>query len=380
MGSITDAPGMKAPDMVLRRADFSLSQEQEALRDAFRTALERTCPIERVEAADTAEPPGYDEKVWRQLLDMRAVAMGVPADAGGDGAGLCELVLVAEQQGLVLAPAPLIEAVVATRLLARCGGAADWLAGAMEGNRLVTVALHAWQDGEPQLVPAGAIADGVIGLVGDDLVVLSRDDPPPAASNHGSAPLALWDPGGNATGRRALASGAGARRLFEQAVREWKLLTAAAMVGLAGAALRRGVEFATNRVAFGVPIATFQAVSHPLVDVAMAVTGVRRLVWKAAWYADNEPDQGRELIPMAYLTAVEAGMKAPTVGVHVQGGLGFTVESDMHLFFRRAKGWTLVTGDPARELGAIAGIRYGEVVVPAGRSRTQRLWLEGDAP
>jgi alkylation response protein AidB-like acyl-CoA dehydrogenase len=366
--------------MVLRRADFSLSEEQEAVRDAFRSALERTCPIGRVETADVAEPPGYDEKIWRQLLDMRAVAMGVPTEAGGDGAGLCELVLVAEQQGFFLAPVPLIETVVATRLLARCGQPADWLAGAIDGNRFVTVALRPCHDGAPQLVPAGAIADGVVGLVGDDLVMLSRNTPPPAPANQGSVPLAFWDPGDAETDRRVLVSGPHAHRLFEQAAREWKLLTAAAMVGLADAALRRGIEFATNRVAFGVPIATFQAVSHPLVDVAMAVTGVRRLVWKAAWYADNEPDERRDLIPMAYLTAVEAGMKAPTVGVHVQGGLGFTVESDMHLYFRRAKGWTLVTGDPARELDATADIRYGPVAGPTGRSGSQRLRLEGDTP
>jgi alkylation response protein AidB-like acyl-CoA dehydrogenase len=114
-----------------------------------------------------------------------------------------------------------------------------------------------------------------------------------------------------------------------------------------------------------VSIASFQAVSHPLVDVAMAVTGTRRLVWKAAWFADNEPGQAHGLIPMAYLTAVETGTKAPTVGVHVQGGLGFTVESDMHLFFRRAKGWTLVAGDPAHELVAIAAGRYGPATLTA---------------
>jgi alkylation response protein AidB-like acyl-CoA dehydrogenase len=62
---------------------------------------------------------------------------------------------------------------------------------------------------------------------------------------------------------------------------------------------------------------------------------------------------------MAYLAAAEAGMKGPTVGVHVQGGLGFTVESDMHLYFRRARGWTLVAGDPSAELDAIADIRFG---------------------
>jgi alkylation response protein AidB-like acyl-CoA dehydrogenase len=343
--------------VTLRRADFSLSEEQEAVRGAFRTALQRNCPIDRVEAAATADPPGYDEKVWRQLLEMRVVAMGIPEAAGGDGAGLTELVLVAEQHGAFLAPVPMAEAVVSARLLAHCGD--EWLADAADGRRLVTLALHPHRTGRSQLVPAGAVADGVIGLSGDDLVLVARDEPPPAVANHGSTPLAAWDLDERGADRRVLASGAAGVSMFERAVAEWKLLLAAALVGLADAALWRAVEFATNRVAFGVPIATFQAVSHPLVDVAMAVTGARRLVWKAAWFADNEPDGACELIPKAYLHAVEAGTKAPTVGVHVQGGLGFTVESDMHLFFRRAKGWTLVAGDPAHELDTIAAIRYG---------------------
>src|SRR4029450_6608622 len=114
--------------MTLRRADFSLNEEQEAVRAAFRTALERSCPIERVEAAAAGNPPGHDEKVWRQLLDMRIVAMGVPEAAGGDGAALTELVLVAEQQGAFLAPVPLVEAVVSGRLLAAFGD--DWLGDA----------------------------------------------------------------------------------------------------------------------------------------------------------------------------------------------------------------------------------------------------------
>jgi alkylation response protein AidB-like acyl-CoA dehydrogenase len=344
---------------MLRRADFLLSDEQQAVRGAFRTALERSCPIERVEAAAAADPPGYDEKVWRQLLDMRVVAMGVPEAAGGDGAGLTELVLVAEQQGTFLAPVPLVEAVVSARLLARCGD--EWLADIMNGNRLATVALHPLRRGGAQLVPGGAIADGVIGLVGDELVLVTGDEGPRAVANLGSTPLALWDLDGPGADRRVLASGPEAVQRFDRAVAEWKLLTAAALVGLADAALRRAVDFATNRVAFGVPIATFQAVSHPLVDVAMAVTGTRRLVWKAAWFADREPSEAQDLIPMAYLHAVETGTRAPTVGVHVQGGLGFTVESDMHLFFRRAKGWSLVAGDPAHELDAIAAVRYGPI-------------------
>jgi alkylation response protein AidB-like acyl-CoA dehydrogenase len=351
----------RSGDMVLRRADFSLSEEQEALRDNFKAVFERTCPVDRVSEAG---PLGYDEKAWRQLLDMRMVAMGVPEDSGGDGAGMTELVLVTEQLGAVLAPVPLVDALVAARLLARCvaagaPSASAWAAGALDGSRLVTVALHSALAGAAQLVPSGAIADAAIGLVGEDLVLLHHDEPPAHVANHGSTPLARYDFGESGAERVVLASGAQARRLHVDAVREWKLLTAASLVGLADGALRRAVEFAIDRVAFGVPIATFQAVSHPLVDVAMAITGTRRLVWKAAWYADNVPDEARELVPMAYLAAAETGMKGPTVGVHVQGGLGFTVESDMHLYFRRAKGWTLVAGDPTAELDAIADVRFG---------------------
>jgi alkylation response protein AidB-like acyl-CoA dehydrogenase len=358
---------------MLRRADFSLSDEQEALRDNFKAIFERSCPIDRVKEAG---PVGYDEKIWRQLLDMRVVAMGVPEESGGDGAGLVELVLVAEQLGSALAPVPLIDALTAARLLARVGAsgasgssgasasASAWAAGALDGSRLVTVALHPASTGSrsPQLVPSGAIADAAIGLVGDELVLLRPEQPPAHVANHGSTPLARYDFGASGPSvaeRLVLATGEQARRLHADAVREWKLLSAAALVGLADGALRRGVEFAIGREAFGAPIATFQAVSHPLVDVAMAVTGTRRLVWKAAWYADNEPGEARDLVPMAYLAAAEAGMKGPTVGVHVQGGLGFTVESDMHLYFRRARGWTLVAGDPSAELDAIADIRFG---------------------
>lgn len=361
-------------DMVLRRANFALSEEQEALRDNFKAVFERSCPLDRLEEVG---PVGFDEKAWRQLLDMRIVAMGVPEESGGDGAGMAELVLVTEQLGAVLAPVPLVDALVAARLLARVAsagaesgaGASAWAAGALDGGKLVTVALHPAHPaaaGTPQLVPSGAVADAAIGLVGDELVLLAPEEPPAHVANHGSTPLARYDfgPSGTAAAERlVLASGDEARRLHADAVREWKLLTAAALVGLADGALRRGVEFAIDRVAFGVPIATFQAVSHPLVDVAMAITGTRRLIWKAAWYADNEPGEARDLVPMAYLAAAETGMRGPTVGVHVQGGLGFTVESEMHLFFRRAKGWTLVAGDPATELDAIAELRLGPAAV-----------------
>ena len=344
---------------ISRAANFTLDDTQQAVRDTFASFFERGSTSEVVRGS---VPLGFDEKLWRSLQELRAVAMGVPEEAGGDGAGLVELVLAAEQAGRFLAPVPFVETVVAARLLARTGAAGRGaLDEAMDGTRLITVALHAHKAGQPELVPAGAIADGVVALVGDELVLLDVTTPPRLVANQGDAPLAFYDLADPAYPRTVLASGAEATALLAQAVREWKLVTAGALIGLAAGALAQGLDFAINRIAFGVPITNFQAISHPLVNVSMAITGARRLLWKAAWYADHEPDEQPGLIPMAYLAAVEAGMFAPTVGTHVQGGFGFTLESDMHLFFKRAKGWVLVAGDPRRELDTIAEAVLGPV-------------------
>lgn len=338
-----------------RRADYSLSEEQESLRDAFAAFFERECTSERVREA---EPTGFDPHVWKRLNDMRMVAMGVPESAGGDGAGLVELSLLAEEFGRRLAPAPLIEAVVAARLLAGAAtGVAEWVAGAVSGDRLVTLALH--PGAGPQLLPAGAVADAVIGVVDDELVLTALDGHPAAVANQGYAPIAWWDPGTAGGDRVVIDSGPEAMVSFDRARREWKLLMAGALVGMARATLDIGVEHARSRVAFGAPIGAFQAVSHALADVAMAVDTARRLVHKAAWYAEYEPDTAGQLTPMAYLYAEQSAMRAATVGVHVLGGVGFTVESDQQLYFRRVKGWTLVAGDPKTTLAEIAEASFG---------------------
>jgi alkylation response protein AidB-like acyl-CoA dehydrogenase len=347
------------PGVVLRHGDFALEDEQRALREAFALFLERECPSVRVRAA---EPLGFDEKLWRQFVDMRAVAMGVPSVDGGDGAGLVELALVAEEVGRSLAPVPFVETAVAARLLSRCGSAGRlWSDAAVSGSQLVTVALHPLCPGRSQLVPGGAVADAVVGLADGEVVVVTRPTPFEPIANHGQAPLTRLDVGDAGTTVTSIGSGVPAREAFEAAVREWQLLMAAAQVGMAAGALRPAVEFASNRVAFGVPIATFQAISHPLADCYIGLVGARRLVWRAAWFADREPDTNRQLIPMAFVYAGRVAMETATTGVHTLGGLGFCLESDMQLYFRRAKGWANVLGDPAGQLQVIAAELYGPV-------------------
>jgi alkylation response protein AidB-like acyl-CoA dehydrogenase len=344
-------------DVILRRADYAPGEDQETLRDSFSTFFRRECPTSRVREA---EPGGFDADLWKQVSGMRVVAMGVPEASGGDGAGLEELVILAEEHGSCLAPLPLVEAVVGARLLAAAGEAGAELSDALDGSAIFTLDLHPGEG--PHLVPAAAVARGVIGLLGDELVLGVTDAPVPGASNQGHAPVAWWEMKGAGVQRQTLLVGPPAVMAYEKARREWKLLTASALIGMARASLDLGVTHARERVAFGAPIGTFQAISHSLVDVSMAVDTGRRLVYKAAWFAEHEPAAEPHLIPMAFLYAEEAAVQAATTAVHVLGGVGFTVESDAQLYFRRAKGWSLLAGDPQAELGLIADALYG----PAG--------------
>jgi alkylation response protein AidB-like acyl-CoA dehydrogenase len=332
---------------VLRRSDFSLTDEQELVRGAFSEFFAKESPPERVRAS---EPQGHDAELWALLQGMGAVSMGLPVEVGGDGAGLVELALVAEEYGRRLAPVPFVEAAVASRLLARAGGGGDWLASAVDGSRLLTIGLHAGPG--RQLVPAGSVADAVIGRDGDALVLATADARPPLVPNHASAPLAWWDLSDARTDRTVL----GDATLHGQSVREWKLLTAAALIGLSCGVLDLAVEHARSRQAFGVPIGMFQGVSHRLADVLIGVEGARRLVWKAAWFADHEPAESAPLMTSAWIHACAVATTAALNGLHVHGGVGFTMESDVQLFFRRAKGWAAPAGDPRRDLQELAAL------------------------
>jgi alkylation response protein AidB-like acyl-CoA dehydrogenase len=276
--------------------------------------------------------------------------MSLPEAMGGDGGGLVEAALVAEQLGRRLAPVPLLESIVASRVLDEA-----------DPSHIPTLALRPVAPGARQLVPAGAVANVVVGLEDDELVVFVADDPPVPVANLASAPLAWRTLSGPGT-RTVLARGDEARARFGVAVREWKVLMAAGQTGVAQGALDLAITYATEREAFGVPIGAFQAIAHALADVAVGVVGSRHLAWRAAWYCDHEPDAADEPALVAWLHARDVATRAASVGIHVQGGFGFTLESDLQLYFRRAKGWTVVSGDAHDDLRALGDLRYGTPV------------------
>jgi alkylation response protein AidB-like acyl-CoA dehydrogenase len=343
--------------------DLGLSDEQQELVASFARLLAKRSPPERVR---DAEPGGFDEGLWRALREAGSVTMAVGEAHGGWGAGLLDIALVAEEVGRALAPAPVIEAQVAVRLLAAVAGAggagrgpaAEALAQVLDHGCLVTVAVRPARDCVAALVPAGAVCDGCVALVGDRLVLASVGDlSRQPVANLAHAPLADLDldPGSTVE----LATGRAAVELFEVAVDEWLVLTAASLVGIGAAAHQMVCGYARERQAFGAPIGSFQGVSHPLADDATNLDGARLLVRKAAWTLDRQGRRGRELAAMAFSFASRTAATATYDGVHLHGGYGFMLEHDAQLFYRRARGWSRVWGDAEAADRRAALARYG---------------------
>jgi alkylation response protein AidB-like acyl-CoA dehydrogenase len=339
-----------------RAVDLALSDDQELIRDTFRSFFEQESNPEVVRAA---EPGGFAPELWKRLVPTGAIGMGVPEASGGGGAGLLEMALVAEELGRRLAPVPFVEASVAARLLAGAG-AKTALERVLDGSWIATLALHPLPDSPAQLVPAGAIADVVLGMDGDALVAIPRPQPGPApVPNHACAPLARWPLASGS--REVLVRGPAARALYAQAQEEWKLVTGAALVGLAREALRIAADYAKGRVQFGQPIGSYQGIAHPLADRATEVDGAGLLVHEAIWAREAEPARAPALASLAFAFAAETASRTAAFGLHTHGGYGFTLEYDIQLYLRRAKGWALIWSDPRAELQRAADHLWGAV-------------------
>jgi alkylation response protein AidB-like acyl-CoA dehydrogenase len=323
--------------------DLNPSAEQQQLVDAFSAFYAKECPVERVRAA---EPSGHDADLWARLREMGALEMAVDEPSGGWGASLLDLALVAEQHGRHLGPAPLIEAQVVARLLAGAGSpaASELLSRALTDGRLTTVALHPPKNGVLALVPAGAVADEVVFFHDGGLLCMKITDRRRPVANLGSMPVAdvAVDPSAV-----ELLSGEQARPLFERARDEWLALMANSLVGIGARSIEIGVAYAKERHAFGVPIGSFQAVAHGLANAATAIDGGTLMAREAAWAADEDMARAAQLATLSCGFCAEAAREASYRSLHYHGGYGFMLEFDIQLYFRRAKAWPAVFGEPS---------------------------------
>jgi alkylation response protein AidB-like acyl-CoA dehydrogenase len=339
--------------------DTTLDEVESALRESFGQFFAKESPSEVVRSA---EPLGFDPDLWEKVLALGALRLALPEEVGGDGAGLAHLALVAQEMGRNLAPVPLIDTAVAARILSRSvtPEARARLDSVLTGAEVIGLSFRPLEEGLARLVPSGAVTDSIIAMEGDTLVIARIEGRPPRSSrpNLGSMPIADCTASGP---RVELAQGAAAMDTLSRARTEWKALTAAALVGLADRSLAIGLEYVKVRKAFGILIGEFQTVSHRLADSVVELDGARLLSYEASWAIDERRDEAATVASMAYLFASRVARSCSGLSLHLHGGLGFTMEHDIQLYYRRSVGWPLIYSDPDSEWQHLADLLFGPV-------------------
>lgn len=326
---------------------LDLSQEQRLVRDSFAGFFRKELPSDRIRAAESS---GWDARLWQGLVDLGAPMMRVPSEAGGSESGLMEAVLVAEEAGRYLAPVPLLEVMVAARVLA-AAGREDMLKAVAAGEKIVTLIPQPVSPGDTVVVPGIAAAEAVLALCDNRLVLIELPDAVATVPNLGAAPVAPWTlPEAGSSAYTVLGEDAAAIDAFLGGVEEWKLLTAAAVVGASQHAMEIASAYANEREAFGRPIGSYQGIAHPLADSACDVDGAQLLIWRAVAAIGNEEPEAGSLVSQAWWWASQAGPQATHRALRTLGGYGLAMEYDAQLYLRRVKTWVLLNGDPDREL------------------------------
>ncbi|MDF1602592.1 acyl-CoA dehydrogenase family protein [Nocardioides sp. YIM 152315] len=299
--------------------EFALSEEQRELASTVRSLLDRR--------AD-ARVPRYDEALWSTLCEQIGVAaLNIPEEHDGFGASLFETALVLEEIGRSLAPSPLLSSLVVSEALL---AGADEEARARLLPRIAAGQVAAFVDGD------APVLDGDLASI----VVVATDD----GLFEVSDPEATWTPSMDQTLRLAtvradlsVATRIGDGPAARQRARQVGAAGCAALAtGLAARALDMTVGYSRERVQFGRPIGSFQALKHRMADMLVLAEMSRSASWAAAYAVATHAEDADQLTHVAksYCTDALARIAGETVQLH--GGIAITWEHDAHLVFKRA--------------------------------------------
>jgi alkylation response protein AidB-like acyl-CoA dehydrogenase len=327
--------------------NLSLPEDSLLVGEMFQRLFTTESTPVRVRAA---EPVGFDAQLWRELVNIDAPFLRLSPDAGGSGMGLFDACLMMEEAGRRLAPVPLAEAVAALRLLGELGSevAQQWIDKVRDGETILTLALQQTSPAQAQLCPGAAVATGIVSFDGTNVVIEIPGAPLSAPLTLGGAALGLYTPGSGEQVR--IASGEKAGKAWTAAVEEWKLLNAAALIGLSQEALGMAAQYAAEREAFGQPIGAYQGIGHPLADDVIDADGARLLLWQTLRALADQSIEAGAMISQLYWWSNRTATRSVAHALHTFGGYGLTEEYDIQLYHRRAKAWGLVLGDPQQEL------------------------------
>jgi alkylation response protein AidB-like acyl-CoA dehydrogenase len=307
--------------------DFALTEEQELLQETVRGFVEKECPPKRVRQIFDGDRSG-SRALWRGLVEMGVAGLAVPEKLGGAGLALLDLAVVSEELGRGCVPVPFLGHSLAALALAQGGSDAQrerWLPRLASGETLGTVALSDYvPDADAADVIVAARADGSLALLDARAAGVAAT---PVASNDRGRPLFRL---AQASGGETLPAG-NAARLRDAAL----VLLAADAFGAAHRLVRMTVDYAKTRQQFGQPIAQFQALKHQLANMAVEVDPTRGLWWYAAHAYDHEPERAERAAAIAKAHICERAQQAARDAVEAHGGIGFTWECDVQLWFKR---------------------------------------------
>ena len=367
---------------------FGLTEEQLLLQETVRGFVAGECPPPRLRELFDAGA-GHDPALWKGLAEIGLAGLTVPEAFGGAGLGLLELALVMEELGAGALPGPIFGHALACLAIQLAGSEQQqhrWLPGLASGERIATVAFaeandvwdpESWQlDGvqvarsEPKAsedhqvrlrgakrhVPHAALADlFVVGVHGGGFALVERGVAGLRIEDERGVdrtrPIAALSFDGSPAEPLAGATGAGTR------VRDAALiLLAADAFGAAWHLVRLTVDYAKARQQFGTAIAQFQSVKHQLADMATQIEPTRGLYWYAAHAWDQLPDESPRAAAIAKAHITARASEVARAAVELHGGLGFTWECDVQLWFKRAMFDRTWGGNPAHHLARIAAL------------------------
>ena len=338
--------------------DFDLSDDQLALRDAARDLLDGLSSPEQVRAHTTTGEP-FDRALWAAMVEQGWLGVELAEEHGGIGLGAVELAVLLEEIGRHVAPVPFRSTALAIGACARAGrqNAVDAL---LSGERVACIAWSRAADavratatgddwtltGRADPVIDGPVADvAIVPALGPDgpaLFAVSLTDLGRPAREQA---MDLTRPIGwlhlDAAPAQLLGGSDAVAALLDRGA----TFTAAEMLGSAGRVLDLSAEYAKERVQFGRPIGSFQAVKHRCADMLVDVEGMRSTVYWAAWCIGAADADASIAASTAKTWCSDASKRVMASGLQVHGGIGFTWEHDLHFFLKRAQLDQLAYGD-----------------------------------
>jgi len=362
--------------------NFTFTEEQEQLRQFVRSFLEDKSPESAVRELMESEQ-GYDEAVWAQMAEQLGLqSLVIPEEHGGQGYSFVELGIVLEEMGRALLCAPFLSGVLASQAIMVSGdsdAASAHLPSIASGESIATLAFTEesgkWDEAGITM-EASAAGDGhtlsgvksfvIDGHIADLIVVAART----------SQGVSLFTVAGDADGltRESLSTMDQTRKQAKLTFNNtpakligtdgggWDTMStvldlaaialASEQVGGAQFVLEMAVQYAKDRVQFGRPIGSFQAIKHKCADMLLEVESAKSAAYYGMWVAAEMNDELPSVASLAKAYCSDAYFHATAENIQIHGGIGFTWEHPAHLYFKRAKSSELMFGDPAyhREL------------------------------